>query len=437
MDSCQGQRYDLAKLDQDRPVYLWGASQAGIGMLFALRRMGIQPVAFLDQRHYRFRRPLYGLPVLSPSEILEGATGEQRPFIIDSTFQHKDEIATLCVSAGLKPDVDFISHDQCNPLDILVIVSSVCNLRCISCPVGNVKDRVPTGMMTAAVFEQVLDKLLREAPYLGIIQLYNWGEPLLNRELPAMLRLAREREVLCAISSNLSLKCDLEEIVRAGPGCFRISLSGWGDSYALTHTHGNWELVLNNMRELARLRNDLNPELPVEVAYHLYRHNDTDYHHARDLCEELGFEFRPHLAALLPLDNVRDYLVGQPLSQEACQTLDLLKIPIDQAIEQCSRERALSCNFDHSLNIDFDLSVKVCGLYFQRHDNVIADNYLEVPLKEILSRWKGNRLCPSCRQAGLHRFCRYYTQTSDGTLIDQTPKEQKPWTASNHQISVA
>jgi hypothetical protein len=257
MDGIQGAGHDLARLDKDRPIYLWGASQAGIGMLFALRRQGIRPVAFLDQRHFRFHGPLYGLPVRSPGEILENLAGEQRPFIIDSTFQHKEEIAALCIAAGLRPDHDFISHDQCSPLDIQVIVSSVCNLRCISCPVGNIKDRLPAGMMTAAVFGRVLDKLLRETPYLGIIQLYNWGEPLLNRELPAMLRLARERDVLCAISSNLSLKCELEEIVRAGPGCFRISLSGWGKSYDLTHTRGNWELVLDNMRELARLRNDL------------------------------------------------------------------------------------------------------------------------------------------------------------------------------------
>lgn len=435
MSETQYRHFDPARLDKGRPVYLWGASQAGIGMLFALRRLGLEPAAFLDRRHDRFERPLYGLPVRSPDEIFQNAAGEPRPFIIDSTFQYKDEIAALCLAAGLESGRDFISHEQLNPLDVQVIVASICNLRCISCPVGNVHGREPVGMMTAAVFGQVLEKLLVEAPYLGIIQLYNWGEPLLNRELPAMLRLARERDVLCAISSNLSLKCDLRDIVQAGPGCFRISLSGWGETYGLTHTRGDWDLVLANMRELARLRNDLQPDMPVEVAYHVYRHNDGDYPRVRDLCTRLGFEFRPHLSALLPLDNVRDYMQGKELSPEARQTLSLLRIPIDEAIGQCYRERSLSCNFDHTLNIDFDLTVKTCGLYYQRQDNVIADNYLEVPLREILARRKDNRLCPACRRDGLHRFCRFYTQSGDGTLIDRTPKEQESWMDSNHPIS--
>jgi hypothetical protein len=37
-----------------------------------------------------------------------------------------------------------------------------------------------------------------------------------------------------------------------------------------------------------------------------------DLKRTSDLCDSLGFIFRPHLAALLPLDNVKDYMEGKP-----------------------------------------------------------------------------------------------------------------------------
>ncbi len=409
----------LQHLNGSRPIYLWGASQAGMGMLYALRRQGVDITGFIDKRKALQGGAIYDQPVYSPEEVLYGPRRASRPFIINTTFQHKNEISAVCEAAGLLPGEDYLYYEELSPFDYQVVVCGICNLRCISCPMGNMPAKEPAGMMSAATYARVLDKILQENPYLGIIQLYNWGEPLLNPELPEIIRLTNERQVLCAVSSNLSLTRDFEEVIRARPGCFRISLSGWGETYAITHTKGNWSLVLKNMRRLSELRARHCPEMPVEVTYHLYRHNQNDAMKIGLLCAELGFVFRPHMAALLPLDNVVTYINGGQLTPAAEQTLEILLLPIDQAVKMAAGERHLACNFEHAINIDWDLTVKHCGLYYSRADNQAADSYLETSLAEIIARRRTSRLCRTCRGKGLHRFCRLYTSETP-ELEEQT-----------------
>jgi MoaA/NifB/PqqE/SkfB family radical SAM enzyme len=399
----------LDPLPGGRPIYLWGASQTGLGMMYALHRRDVEVTGFIDKRKDLQGGYIYGLPVYGPEEILHGPRRALFPFIINATFQHKNEISSQCEAAGLLPGVDFVYYEQLSPFDYQVVVSGICNLRCISCPLGNMPKKAPAGIMSASSYARVLDKILKENPYLGIIQLYNWGEPLLNPELAAIIRLTNERQVLCAVSSNLSLARDFEDVIQARPGCFRVSLSGWGETYAITHTRGNWDLVLSNMQRLSELRARYCPEMPVEVTYHLYKHNHDDAQKIRLLCEKLGFVFRPHMAALLPLDNVASYLHGGQLSPQANNTIEMLMLPIDRALKAAAKECNLSCNFEHAINIDWDLTVKHCGLYYSRTDNIVAASYLETSLEEILAQRRKSRLCRTCREKGLHRFCRFYT----------------------------
>ena len=161
--------------------------------------------------------------------------------------------------------------------------------RCISCPRGN-EDRQPaSGFMPAATYRKVLDKLVREIPMLGSVQLYTWGEPLLNPELPEIVAVTREAKVLSAISSNLNYAKRLDAVVAARPDWFKVSCSGWAESYERTHTGGRWTVFFSNLRRLVRLRDTLHPDMQIVLNYHLYRHNTgEDYRRIESLCNELG-----------------------------------------------------------------------------------------------------------------------------------------------------
>ena len=86
---------------------------------------------------------------------------------------------------------------------------NICNLECPYCPVGQrLKLRgMQQGMMSLDRFKRIWKKSFTN--YRGHVGLYNWGEPFLNPELPAMVRYARTHSAArLVLNSNFSFQCD-------------------------------------------------------------------------------------------------------------------------------------------------------------------------------------------------------------------------------------
>src|SRR5690242_4066822 len=73
-------------------------------------------------------------------------------------------------------------------------IVGTCNLRCPSCPVGNVVSDTPKGFMPLDQLRQILAKIAADqGPGKRLfIDLYNWGEPTLHPDLAACVRLVHE-----------------------------------------------------------------------------------------------------------------------------------------------------------------------------------------------------------------------------------------------------
>jgi len=399
---------DLVSLISDRHLYIWGASIVGSGTCRALERSGFPPVAFIDSSLRFNGKTSMGYQVLTPSEVLDIPNKRENAFIIIASGHYEAEIAGLCTASGMQPGKDFMSARELSPLDPSVDISGLCNLRCVSCPRGNYEEQPPRGFMSAITYKQVLEKLLRELPFMGNIQLYAWGEPLLNPEIADIVRITIERGVLCAISTNLNLLKNLDEVIRARPDWIKVSASGFGPSYETTHTGGNWKLFLSNLKQLSKLKHQLHPEMYVEINYHLYKHNLGDeYRQMADLCKDLGFVFRPNWAYLYPLDKVMDYCEGRELGVEAQRTLELLKLPIDEGLARARLQAHLPCAEERCFPISWDLSVRSCGAYFWP---TVSNNFLEETLESILDHREKSGICNHCRKHALHRFTSVYVE---------------------------
>jgi pyruvate-formate lyase-activating enzyme len=388
-----------------KKVYLWGAMIVGQGMCRALERIGVPVEAFLDSAPSLQGKSALGYPTLAPEAALAAARSGEA--LIIAASGHCDlEIGGLCESAGLCKGSSYLLCRDINQIDPSVDVAGMCNLRCISCPRGNEVQQPAKGYMRAAVYLQVLDKLLREIPLLGSVQLYAWGEPLLNPELPEIVAATRAAKVLSAISSNLNYAVHLEQVVAARPDWFKVSCSGWEASYERTHTGGRWDVFLPNLRRLAELRSRLHPEMQITVNYHLYRHNlDGDYRNMEALCEELGLIFRPSPAYLYPADAVMEYADGKELSEPARRTLPLLMMGLDEGLAKARERVALPCPEERCFPINWDCSVRACGVFFRPF---IAENFLALPLAEILDRRRASGLCAECKKRGVHQFTGVY-----------------------------
>lgn len=406
----------LRQICENRKVFIWGAMIVGQGVCRALERNGIPVESFIDSSPSLQGKSALGYPIRKPDIAFE--TVRSGEAIIIASSGHCDlEIGGICEAAGIKQGEGYLLCRDLNDIDPSVDVAGMCNLRCISCPRGNEHKQPLAGLMSAATYQKVLDKLLKEIPLLGSIQLYAWGEPLLNPELSSIITMTRQAKVLSAISSNLNFGKNLESVVAACPDWFKVSCSGWGDNYELTHTGGKWDIFLLNLHKLAELRDRLHPEMQITVNYHLYKHNlGADYTHMETLCRELSLIFRPSPAYLYPADTIMEYVDGKELSENACRTVPMLLMGLDEGLAKARSRAEMPCPEERCFPINWDCRVRECGIFFRPF---LDGSFLDIPLPKIMKQKKISKLCIECKKRGIHQFTGVYLAEKRLTIEEQ------------------
>lgn len=169
--------------------------------------------------------------------------------------------------------------------------------------------------MSQALLDRILDKATRECQ-VGGVSLYNWAEPLLNPDLPALIRAVNGHGLRSLISSNLNILPDPEKLMRANPSWFRVSVSGFQQEiYARGHRHGKIEEVKANMRHLSEAKSKTGATTTLEIFYHRYIDNEADEVRMKTFAEDLGYEFVTAWAFMTPAEKVLTYTApDQPLA---------------------------------------------------------------------------------------------------------------------------
>jgi len=118
-------------------------------------------------------------------------------------------------------------------------VVGACNLRCPSCPQGNIKDyRLPHGFMEPELLRRIIEKARSECKVTGI-GLFSWAEPMLHPKLPDLVRIVQEAGISCFLSSNLKHTAECGCPYGCNPFSFRISASGFTQEvYGHSHREG-------------------------------------------------------------------------------------------------------------------------------------------------------------------------------------------------------
>lgn len=402
----------LQEIRQGRDIYIWGAMIVGQGVCRSLERQNIPVQAFLDSSIELQKNKALGYPIQSPT-ILDEEGNHQRLIIIGSGHYDR-EIESICIEKGLKANVDYVLSRELNDIDPSIDIVGSCNLKCISCPRGNMEDPSPKGVMKLEDYRKVLDKLLAEIPLLGSIQLYAWGEPFLHKKLPEIIAMNREAKVLTAISTNLNVKVDFDRFLIEKPDWIKVSASGFGPNYEITHTGGKWDVFLKNLHRLADSRDRVHPELQIVLNYHLYKHNcEDDYINMKALCKELGLIFRSNHAYVYPLDIVMDDLEGRAIPKQAEDTKKLLLMTMEEGVKKAQALKHLPCPEERCLPITWDRKVRFCGVYF---DPFLADDFLAGSVNNLMETRKQSKFCEHCKSHGLHQYTGVYLQE---TLLKQ------------------
>ena len=195
--------------------------------------------------------------------------------------------------------------------------TSICQLRCPSCPTGVENESRRTGeklslrtrtMIAGDLLSSLLDEV---GEYLYFIMFYNWGEPLLNRELPAYIRRAKDYKICTEIHTNLSLRLAddfLEDLLTSGLDVLAASVDGFTqETYQTYRQGGNLKLVRTNIERLVALRERLGLKTEIIWNFLVFSFNEHEIEVTQRYCQDIGITFHRREAFITNPDWLPSY----------------------------------------------------------------------------------------------------------------------------------
>lgn len=200
-----------------------------------------------------------------------------------------------------------VEQPRSYPIGLILDPSSACGLRCPLCPVSfdpAVRQKTTMGW---DLFEKIVDEL---GPHLFFVDLFNWGEPLLNKHLPRMLDKLRGYDIEIRISSSLSVAVsdDLLRSLVDNLARLTASIDGFSQlTYATYRRRGDLDLALANLERIAELKKLRRSGIVIDWQYLVFSFNEHELDEARRFAERIGVTFRP-AAPFIDIDRNPDWV---------------------------------------------------------------------------------------------------------------------------------
>ena len=230
------------------------------------------------------------------------------------------------------------------PLYLKLEPTPLCHMGCLGCghrdPLFK-KQFDPSMKMGLEEFKRIIDPL---ADALIGITFSLRGEPLLNRNLPSLVKYAHAKNIGTSFPTNLSIPMDkrfAEEIVSSGLDAMFVSLDGaTEESYSKYRIGGDFDLVLKNVRLLSQAKRDLESRSPRLIwKFVIFDYNRVEIPVARRKHKELGFD---------EMEFVEDYH-GVPAKERELE------------VNRRLVEKKSACFFPwNTMTVTFDGEVKPC-----------------------------------------------------------------------------
>ena len=199
------------------------------------------------------------------------------------------------------------------PLFISVEPAAVCQLRCPACPVGqrSVSETVGqrSGLMPLEVFRRILAEC-RETAW--VMQFYFQGEPLLNKDLPLMIREAHEAGLYTIVSTNAQALTEsmAQALVNSGLDRIIVSMDGLTDeSYNAYRVGGSLEKTKAALQYLRKAKSVCQRSGPiVELQVLRLKTNEHEWAEFKRQYKSLGAD-----RLVFKTAQLYNYANGHPL----------------------------------------------------------------------------------------------------------------------------
>lgn len=187
-----------------------------------------------------------------------------------------------------------------NPTKIRLDASTVCQLKCPSCSTtsGLIAKTLGSKILKFEDFKKIVDS----NPWVRAIELSNWGEIFLNRDLFQIAEYAHERKIVLNAANGVNLNTISEEmlegIVKYQFGLITCSIDGASsETYKIYRKNGDFESVMANIRKINEFKAKYKSALPkLRWQFIAFGHNEHEIPEARQMAQKLDMEFYVKLA---------------------------------------------------------------------------------------------------------------------------------------------
>jgi MoaA/NifB/PqqE/SkfB family radical SAM enzyme len=178
-----------------------------------------------------------------------------------------------------------------HPVRLVFDPTNHCNLQCPLCPTGQGRMDRAIGFMDVDKFKLIIDENYK---YLFEVDLYNWGEPLLHKDIYEMISYAESKNIRVTISSTLNYLTDImaEKIVSSGLERLIVSLDGANqETYEHYRIGGNFDYVIRNVRKIIDIKKKKNSKYPLIIwEFLIFSHNEKEISNAKRQAKKIGFD---------------------------------------------------------------------------------------------------------------------------------------------------
>ncbi|MCA9395293.1 MAG: cupin domain-containing protein [Candidatus Omnitrophica bacterium] len=187
-----------------------------------------------------------------------------------------------------------------NLRSIRLEAATACQLKCPACPTasGKTGERLGVGFLKFADFKRVVDA----NPQLSHIELSNWGEIFLNKDLPAILKYAYQKNVglTAANGANLNTVSEevLEALVKYRFRALTCSVDGASpQTYAIYRVKGDFNRVMGNIRTINKYKAQYHSPYPeLNWQFVVFGHNEHEIPLAKKMAAELNMKLKLKLS---------------------------------------------------------------------------------------------------------------------------------------------
>lgn len=300
------------------------------------------------------------------------------------------------------------------PFSLGVDPGNICNLNCPLCPTGLGEPGVKRSFMEFGLFKLIFDQLKDN---LLEIDIFNWGEPLLNKDLISMIRYVKEenRTIRIITSTNLNIRNNnlLEDLLGSGIDEIIVSCDGVSSgTYNKYRVGGDFDLVMKNLHFLSKVNKEKGGKTLINWNFIVFKHNEHEIETARNMAKGIGVSFSTGLMRTSLKDEIlkphkegiskdKDWIPDNPIYS----AYDKSNFSVKKVLKTCRKPwQSIAINSN-------GLVLPCCAVYEEKYsfgdvknDSIknIWNNYKFIlARKEILDKkHQACTICGICRDNG-------------------------------------